>query len=370
MLNLKKIAVIIAAIVIIGSVFFSCEPDDKGNPGDNKDELTISGTFGGAIVNGKPCPVRIIARFEWDDLSVKLSGSGAWSIKHLPFEEEQPLWFEVDIYIDGTDKPNDLNNKIIKYQYDIIKKIKNSSITKIELPAINIENTITLSGTVSTALDGNWRKNEYWEQVLVSNEEINDDLNAPGKGWKEAITCVKNGNWNIIIPSSSSTSVSFGVTLEYFDDDLKKYPYGLWESGRINKLNPMEVKGNNVQGINLGTVPFVVLSGNTPVTVNGKRPLLYKLEFGCYWDSDPEVVVNGWSGATQLLYEGSSWSVPMPANIKLNASVKYYEKDRNQFRGDKSIFYLIEDEDGNAVENFYFNTGNKAKTLNFGSPAF
>jgi len=390
MLNLRKIVGIIAVIAIIGFVFFSCGGDDKEDPGNNiedpgndiedpgndiedlendKDVLTISGTFGGATVNGQQCPVRIIVKFEYDDLSVKMSGSGAWSVKHLPFEEEQPLWFEVDIYVDGTNKPNDLNNKLIRYQYDIAKKIENSSITGIELTAINIENTITLSGTANTTLNGNWRNNDYWEQVLVVNEEINNDLNAPGKGWKEASACVKNGNWSIIIPSSSGTNVSFGVALEYFEDDPAKYPYGLWESGKRNKLNPMDVKNNNIQNIALGTVPFVVLSGNTPVTVNGKRPLLYWLEFGLYWDEDPEVIVNGWSGATQLLYEGSSWSVPMPADILLAASVLYYEKARNQFRGGKGLF-IVEDEDGYTEENYILYTGNKAQTLNFGSPAF
>ena len=345
----------IAILAVIGFMFIACD-EDKG---DGEKLLTISGAFGGAVIGGEKCPVIIRVRFEYDEMEVKLGKNETnWSIEHYTFKDAQPLWFEVDILAAGDDEQGNTENKIITYQYDIKKQIKNSNITGIALPAINITNTIKLSGTVSTELNGNWMNNNYWSkiQVVKSGVQGNPNITNPlDKTWKSATGFIMNdGTWEVIIPSSSTdTGITFSVQLGYSEKESEAKPYGIWAMGKINKLNAMDVKDTDVSDIALGNQKFVVLSGDTPVIVNGKRPLLYRFEFGYYSGQNS----NGWSGTTQFLYEGSAWSIPMPADIYLEPSITFYEKDRRQFRFHRGISNT-------------FQTGNEAKNVDLGSHSF
>jgi hypothetical protein len=297
--------------------------------------ITISGTFGGASVAGESYPVNIVVRFDWDSTSVYMEEAGEWSIKHLPFESDVTLWFDIRILTDGTSE--DIT-KYIGYQPSYGNKIRNQSITNISIPKIDIPGVITLSGTAKTTLTGTWNRTEEHTGVSVSvvNKSITTDIDVPTfqEGWTGAETRVAaNGNWELSIPSSTNeTDINFNVIMSG-----TQLPKGLWEAGQKTGLNPIKVTNQDKSGINLGTIPFVMVSGNTPVTVNGKRPYEYWIEFGYYWDEDESVVINGWSGSTRIFSEGmgSAWSVPMPANTKLKPEIYYREKSSIQFRKSK-----------------------------------
>jgi len=297
--------------------------------------ITISGTFGGASVAGKSCPVNLTVRFNWDSMSVRMNGPGAWSIKHLPFEYEVPMWCGIEIPTDGTFEES---TRSINYQLSYSDRISDQSITNIQLPQIVIPSVITLSGTAKTTLAGTWNRAEKNTNVTVVNNNITTD---PGSltfeaGWTDASTRVAaNGNWELSIPSSTNeTDISFNVVMVGTQPSE-----GLWEMGQKTSLNPTKATNQNKSGINLGTIPFVMVSGNTPVTVNGKKPYMYWIEFGYYWDEDGSGVdINGWSGSTIAITEGmgSAWSVPMPANTRMRPEIYYREKSGIQFRKSKA----------------------------------
>jgi len=81
--------------------------------------FVVSGTFGGAKIAGDDRPVRLSIQFDWVSLQVNLKpGSQDWSVKFLPFDEDKPLWFQVDIPTTG-----DLEHQTgtwITYQFDIL----------------------------------------------------------------------------------------------------------------------------------------------------------------------------------------------------------------------------------------------------------
>ena len=353
MKNTIKLLGIIALSAVIGFGLAACGDDNGG--GYEEKMLTISGTFGGATVGGDSRPVKIITKFEWDELEVELDDNGStWSLEHYSFKNAQPLWFDVNIFAEGVNE-NDEARKTITYQYDIKYQIKDSNITGISLPAIVIEDTIKLSGTVDITLDGDYEDN-YWRKIqVVKTTDVNDNPNSSTNlslGWKAAICFVEeDGTWEVIIPSSNTDiEIYFCVQMGYSEKASVEYPYGLWEVGKINRLNYIDVSDTDVTDIDLGVQNFIVLSGNTnAVLKNGERPVLYRFEFG-NWNSDG----NRWTGTTRFLYTGSAWKVPMPANIQLIPQITYYETDRRQFRVNKNIGDV-------------FDTGNEAKTLNLGS---
>jgi len=319
------------------------------------DVIIISGTFGGVTINGEPRPVRLTVQFEYDGSSQIFlePGSQSWSIKHMPLNQDTPLWFQA--YIPTTGDLYYSTGTGITYQYNILQPVRNSDITGISIPAVTIPSLITISGSAGATLKGTWNRDKKYVQVTVTNNNI---TTSPGEeieaGWSNAVASVVNGNWTLDIPSSSTTKdISFSVRLTSSEPSGEWNYLGYWEMGQKNNLNPTTVSTQNKSGINLGTIPFVMVSGKNPVTVNGKRPFSYWIEFGYYSDANS----NGWSGSTGTLYEatGSSWSVPMPANIKLGASIYYREKSGIQVR---------ERHNG---EDVYFNTGNEPSTLNLSS---
>jgi len=333
------------------------------------DVIVISGTFGGVTVGGDPRPVRLNIKFDWDGSTVYLKpGVQTWSVKHLPFSEVQPLWFEAYIPITG-----DLDylgeGTHFAYQYSILRQIKNSDVTDISIPAVNISDFITISGTASATLKGTWDRAVKYTSVQITNNSMSTnfydyDYDPPliysslQEGWTNAKTRVAGGQWSLKTPSSSeSTNVSFSVQLESNQSSEDWNYLGYWEMGQKNNLSPTTISNQNKSGITLGTIPFVLVSGNTPVTVNGKRPFYYWIEFGYYWDENPTVEINGWAGSTRNLYDatGTGWAVPMPANTKQNASILYRETSDIQFR--------------RGTDGITFNTGTAPVTLNLSSIA-
>jgi len=357
--KMHRFLVIIAFIAITGFIITSC----GGGGGDDEEQvITISGTFGGAYIAGKSYPVRINIRFDYDGTSVYMEKDGEWSINHLPFEEDVTLWFLIQILTKGTSEDT---TESITYQLSNFYRIKDQGMNNIVLPKIDIPELITLSGTASTTLQGTWNRSEKHTNVQVENKSLNTNpipdhgpINIKA-GWTNATTRVKDGNWTLRIPSSKNdTNINFSVQL-----DGTKISENLWEMGQKTGLKPQTVTEHNITGIPLGTIPFVMVSGDTPVTVNGKRPYSYWIEFGYYWDEnnvdddeDNDVDINGWSGTTMTFLEGmgSAWSVPMPANTKLIPEIFYREKSSLQFRKSK-------------VSKSSFDTGTQAYTLNLSS---
>jgi len=355
MRNVFKQIGIIALVAIIGFSMVSCDTDtDKGGGGEQI--LTISGTFGGAFIAGESYPVNLIVHFDWDSTSVYMEEAGEWSIERLPFDKDVILWFEIRILTDGTSEDV---TKSINYQLSSWYKIKNQSKNNIKIPKIDIPSLITLSGTADTTLQGTWNRTEKHTNVQAINKSITTDPFASNghlkfdAGWTYAHTRVaEDHSWELSIPSSTNeTNISFNVALEG-----TKISEQLWEMGQKTGLNPITVTNQDMTEIDLGTIPFVMVSGNTTVTVNGERPYAYWIEFGYYWDEDEDVVINGWSGSTMTFLEGmgTAWSVPMPANTKLVPEIYYREKSSIQFRKNK-------------VLESSFNTGTGPYTLNLNS---
>jgi len=333
--------------------------------------IVISGTFAGATVGGSERPVRLGVKFEWDGPLVYLKpGEKDWSIKHLPLDQPTPLWFELVIqtagdfdFFEGTQ---------ISYQYRHLQPVQDQDITNISLEAVAFPNLITLSGTAGATLKGTWNRDVKYTNVSVTNKNMtteffyweydeddetdyqymNDELD---EGWTGVKTRVVDGAWSLQTPSSSDAAdVSFSVQLESGQASDKWNYLGYWEMGQKNNLNPIIISNQDKPSINLGTIPFVMVSGNTSFTANSKRPFLYWIEFGYYWDEDSTVEPNGWAGCTRNFHEesetGNTWAVPMPANIKLNASILWRDTSGLQQRKGKG--------------DVFFNTGNAPVTLN------
>jgi hypothetical protein len=364
MKNIFKFLGIIALVAVIGFSFAACSDGGGGGGGDGDGGnggggggqiITISGTFGGASVAGNPYPVNLIIHFDWDSTSVYMEEAGEWSIERLSFEKDVTLWFEIQILTEGTSEDVTKN---ISYQQSFWYKIKNQSKNNITIPKINIPGVITLSGTANTTLQGEWNRAEKYTNVQAVNRSIKtdpfDSSNSKFEaGWTNANARVaENGSWVLSIPSSTEeTGVNFSVVL--VGTQISEQ---IWEMGQKTGLNPTTVTNQNKTGINLGTIPFVMVSGNTTVTVNGQRPYAYWIEFGYYWDEDEYVVINGWSGHTMTFLKdmGTAWSVPMPANTKLIPEIYYREKSSIQFRKNK-------------VLESPFDTGIQARTLDLSS---
>jgi len=320
--------------------------------------ITISGTFGGVTIKGSQRPVRLTVQFEYDGSYqiVLAPGTQSWSIKYMPLTQDTPLWFQAYIPITG-DSEYSIGTGIT-YQYDILRTVKDSDITDISIPQVTIPDLVTISGSAGATLKGTWNRDKKYVGVNVTNNNITTDLydtKTIEQGWASASTRVENGQWTLNVPSSSTpTNVSFSVQLVSSQASDEWNYLGYWEMGQKNNLlNATTVSNQDKSGVDLGTIPFVMVSGNTPVKVNGTRPFSYWMEFGYYWDPDPTVEPNGWDGQSMVLYEATAWSVPMPANTKMNASIIYREKSRIQFRG--------------GTDGVTFNTGNEPVTLNLSS---
>jgi len=192
----------------------------------------------------------------------------------------------------------------------------------------------------------------YWDDDL--EQDMRDLKTALDQGWVSARNRVVDGQWEVKAPSGN-TEVSFSVQLESVGASDEWNYLWYWEMGQKNNITTANVSNVDRSGIHLGIIPFVMVNGTTSFTVNGKRPFAYWIEFGYYWDEDPDVVINGWSGSTRKFYDGQvgNWAVPMPENTKLDTSIVYWEKSRLQFTG------------GSGVVNF--NTGTSPVTLNLGS---
>jgi hypothetical protein len=226
--------------------------------------------------------------------SAEVDGSGHWQIKTAPLQQQTALNFE--IYINFSDSEG-LIYVISREAAQV--SVGNTGKTDIVLSPIDLSSLITLSGTASASLAGTWNVVTKSLRVLVNS----------GQGWV-GWTKVSGANWSIRVPSSD-TPVSVSFSIRYQNEDE-------WEIGQKNNLMPQEITNQNISNIALGTVPFVLLSGTTPVTVNGATPLMAIVDFGSYGGEN-----NGWTAETKVFDSQGRWAIPVPANIKLDAVILY-----------------------------------------------
>lgn len=298
--------------------------------------IKISGTAGGATLAGEERPITMVRlNFDWENVDVRPDEQGRWYVKHAPFDKDRTLWIELYIAVNG-EGGSDPIDRSIDYQTPIKMTVRDQGISGVKIPHVDIPNLITISGSVDAPLTGTWNRENKQVSVLVINRDISTEIgtNEPmPAGWLAAETYVNDGQWKISAPSSEEdTEVTFKVRHVAGGPSPYWNYLGFWEGGQKTNLAPTTIRNENVIGIDLGTIPFVVVSGDTPVTVNGDTPYKYLIDFGNYEEGG-----NGWSGETSWLADatGGAWSVPMPANITLYATIVYYEKSLMQ-RGSTS----------------------------------
>jgi hypothetical protein len=226
--------------------------------------------------------------------TVAVDGSGHWLLKTVPLESQTPLYFDVDIgFSDGSGISYSINKETANVS------VGSTSKTNIALPAISGSNFITLSGTAAATLDGQWNVNQSL-QVRISSD----------KDWLFQAQVAANNTWTAKVPGSTeSTHISFSVHYQNKDD---------WEMGQKNGLAPREITNQNVSGIDLGTTAFVLLSGTTPVTVDGVTPIAAIVQFGEYSPGG-----NGYTAETKAIDAQGNWAIPVPADIALQAVILY-----------------------------------------------
>ncbi|MDR0375613.1 MAG: hypothetical protein LBH85_07815 [Treponema sp.] len=316
----KADAVIEVKVTPTGDILLG--PIAKGG----EEVIKISGTVGGVTVGGERRPVTLRVNFNWEGVQVNPDEQGRWYVKHAPFDQETPLWMELYIAVVGTGEGIPaLTDRSINYQISEQRMVKDASISGLVVPPVDIPNLITISGMVDAPLTGTWDRENKQVQVMAVNRDIQELGAEPG--WLNASAYVAaDGRWEMSVPSSEEeTQVTFTVRHVASGPSPHWAYLDIWDAGQKTNLAPGTVLRNeNVPDIDLGTIPFVMVRGNTPVTVNGDTPYKYYIDFGDYGRDN----ANGWSGETSWLAAatGGAWAVPMPQGISLEATIVYCEK--------------------------------------------
>jgi hypothetical protein len=174
--------------------------------------------------------------------SVSVSG-GDWSIEVPEVSESTEIFFEANFYEDGQSTT---------YASNIPGITLNPGDTAPSAIALNL---ITLSGTVSAAVDGK----------TVSSVEISAYPEEGGDGiGSVTIPYTAGAAWSMIVPAfSKETTVAFDVYLNYSSG-----------SGQLRGISPTRVHNSAVPGINLkADYSTVILSGTIgAITVDSAAP--------------------------------------------------------------------------------------------------
>jgi hypothetical protein len=257
----------------------------------NADFVALSGTIGTITLNDasysgefgvRACINNPVQGDDWLG-STWISDSGAWSIAvPLPrLESATSIRFQIEI-----------NTGDSWLEWDIPaadQSYNGSSIGNIALGNVNIA-FVTLSGTIgNVTVEGS----PYSGDIRI--RAFNQDWNYLG----ETLYDGENSDWSIDIPAlSSTTSVRFEAEI---------YTGG----PRINWEIPAAERpytGQNVSGIALGNVNFIILSGSIDaITVNGASPPSGDIRIEAF-------IPNGnWLSETRDFSQNSSWSIAVPS---------------------------------------------------------
>jgi hypothetical protein len=259
--------------------------------------------IGGSVdvsVAGKNPKVSVAVRIQDEpgQYSVEVDENGNWLWKTAAFTEEKEVFFVLDLtFEDGS----------LWSYWDWGGKdahvYTQEDRTDITLPSLSVSNLITLSGTVSAEINGEWNAANKTLSVRFSDGLDCTAISAP-------LASLNGGSWSIVAPALvEEREIKFSVRYETGNP---------WSAGQKQFLSPTNVYNEDVSGIELGLQRFVVLRGNTPVTVNGTPVLTAELDLSDGYGSGE----NGWTGGVGIAANGD-WAIPMPVNVNLNINIYY-----------------------------------------------
>jgi hypothetical protein len=292
-----------------------------------KKVITIGGTIGNITVGGQPVTdVGLFIEMNPNGQGYENIGPGVdktaktWSFKKVPFSVNTTLTFTVNFTAqDGT---------VLEYHWsDFTATVKDTDKIDIKIPDINLPALITLSGTANPTITGGTWEGADKSRLIIVNRSLKDGETS---GWTSASTKLNpDGTWSLKVPQIDAATQQPEVkfTMRYLESNEDT---GTWNCGNKNNLKPTTIGKANISNIDLGTVQFVMVSGNTSVFVDGKAPYFAFIGFDKYGDGE-----NGWTGEVgqpSVPNGPGAWSIPLPANTALNANVTYFEDSREQLR--------------------------------------